>query len=80
MRSLFARVLTFIFIVVGAFAQTNNGTITGTISDPAGAVVPAAAVEVLRQPLTACTPAAMATSLPSAAPGPNRGRDKPCFG
>jgi hypothetical protein len=31
---------------VGAFAQTNLGTITGTISDPAAAVVPAAQLEV----------------------------------
>src|SRR5579862_3641324 len=29
-----------------AFAQSNNGTITGTVSDPAGAVVPAAQIEV----------------------------------
>jgi Carboxypeptidase regulatory-like domain/TonB dependent receptor len=38
--------LAFFLIAVGAFAQANNGTITGTISDPAGAVVPGAAVEV----------------------------------
>jgi hypothetical protein len=31
---------------VGAFAQSNQGTITGTISDPAAAVVPAAQLEV----------------------------------
>jgi hypothetical protein len=31
---------------LGAFAQSNQGTITGTISDPAGAVVPGAAIEV----------------------------------
>ena len=29
---------------VAAFAQTNRGSITGTIMDPAGAVVPAANV------------------------------------
>jgi outer membrane receptor protein involved in Fe transport len=29
-----------------AFAQSNQGTITGTISDPAGAVIPAAAIQV----------------------------------
>jgi hypothetical protein len=45
MRSLSTRLSIFL-IAVGAFAQTNNGRITGTISDPAGAVVPAAAVEV----------------------------------
>ena len=31
---------------VGVFAQSNQGTITGTISDPAAAVVPAAQIEV----------------------------------
>src|SRR5579862_4141280 len=30
----------------GAFAQSNQGTITGTISDPAAAVIPAAQIEV----------------------------------
>src|SRR5579875_317283 len=40
-RSLVVCLLTF-----GAFAQSNQGTITGTISDPAGAVVPGAAIEV----------------------------------
>src|SRR5580700_4551731 len=30
---------------VAAFGQTNNGTITGTVSDPAGAVVPNASIE-----------------------------------
>ena len=34
----------------------------------------------LRRPSTACTPPAMATSIPSAAPGPNRGPDKRSFG
>jgi acetylornithine deacetylase/succinyl-diaminopimelate desuccinylase-like protein len=33
-------------LVVGVFAQSNQGTITGTISDPAGAVVPGAQIEV----------------------------------
>lgn len=31
---------------VGAFAQSNQGTITGTISDPAAAVVPSAQIQV----------------------------------
>src|SRR5277367_6060086 len=31
---------------VSALAQSNQGTITGTISDPAAAVVPAAQIEV----------------------------------
>lgn len=36
-----------VFLATGAlFAQSNQGTITGTISDPAGAVVPAAQIEV----------------------------------
>ena len=34
----------FLFCVV-AFAQSDRGTITGTINDPAGAVVAAAAVD-----------------------------------
>lgn len=46
MRSLLARLTVFFIAVVGAFAQANNGTITGTISDPAGAVVPGAPIEV----------------------------------
>src|SRR5579872_5369532 len=29
-----------------AFAQSNQGTITGTVSDPAGAVVPTAQIEI----------------------------------
>lgn len=31
---------------LGALAQSNNGTITGAISDPAGAVVPSAQIEI----------------------------------
>ena len=31
---------------LGVFAQSNQGTITGTISDPAAAVVPAAQIEI----------------------------------
>jgi len=33
----------------GLFAQSNQGTITGTISDPSGAVVPTAQIEVKNQ-------------------------------
>src|SRR5580658_4294045 len=37
----------FVFVAaVGLFAQSNQGTITGTISDPAGAVIPSAQLEV----------------------------------
>jgi hypothetical protein len=35
-----------IFAVATLFAQSNQGTITGTISDPAGAVVPSALIQV----------------------------------
>jgi Carboxypeptidase regulatory-like domain/TonB dependent receptor len=35
-----------IFAVATLFAQSNQGTITGTISDPAGAVIPAASIQV----------------------------------
>jgi hypothetical protein len=44
MRILKIAALAFI-ISLGAFAQTDRGTITGTVSDPAGAVVANAAVE-----------------------------------
>jgi hypothetical protein len=45
MRSILAIVVVCL-TGVGAFAQSNQGTITGTISDPAAAVVPAAQLEV----------------------------------
>jgi len=44
LRSLL-RVLCVLGVVCAAFGQTDRGTITGTISDPAGAVVANAAVE-----------------------------------
>jgi Carboxypeptidase regulatory-like domain len=39
------------FVLTGyaAFAQTDRGTITGTIKDPAGAVVPGVAIEIRNQ-------------------------------
>jgi Carboxypeptidase regulatory-like domain len=41
------RIATFVILAAAtAFAQSNQGTITGTISDPAGAVVPAAVIQV----------------------------------
>ena len=50
MRSLLTRPVVLLFAVgafaVGAFAQSNHGTITGTVSDPAGAVVPGAQIEI----------------------------------
>jgi hypothetical protein len=45
MKSLAALVCLFAFSLA-VFAQTNSGTITGTILDPAGAVVPSAKIEV----------------------------------
>jgi hypothetical protein len=37
----------FVFLTAATlFAQSNQGTITGTVSDPAGAVVPSAVIEV----------------------------------
>src|SRR5580692_10492283 len=44
MRSLFATLFALAWGVC-AFAQSNQGTITGTISDPAGAVVAGAQIE-----------------------------------
>jgi Carboxypeptidase regulatory-like domain/TonB dependent receptor-like, beta-barrel len=44
MRSLLTAVV-FFFVVLSLFAQTDRGTITGTIIDPAGAVVANGAIE-----------------------------------
>ncbi len=46
------------FCALVAFAQTNLGTITGTITDPAGAVVPNAPVEAKNSATGAVYPAA----------------------
>src|SRR5438477_11287973 len=43
-RSLFVAVCLFAF-ALAAFAQTDRGTITGTVSDATGAVIPGAALE-----------------------------------
>ena len=43
-RSVWAILL--LSVGITAFAQSNNGTITGTVSDPAGAVVPGAVIQV----------------------------------
>jgi len=44
---MFWKYTAFVFLTAAALlAQSNQGTITGTISDPAGAVVPGAAIEV----------------------------------
>lgn len=36
----------FLIVAAAAFGQSDHGTITGTISDPAGAVVQGARIEV----------------------------------
>src|SRR5215472_13788309 len=39
--------ITLVFLTAATlFAQSNQGTITGTVSDPAGAVVPTAVIEI----------------------------------
>src|SRR5579863_7401900 len=44
--SVFGKLTTLVFLTAAALlAQSNQGTITGTISDPAGAVVPTAQIE-----------------------------------
>jgi len=41
---------TFVFLTgISLFAQSNNGTITGAISDPAGAVIPGAVIQIKNQ-------------------------------
>jgi hypothetical protein len=45
MTKLIITVSAFLLLCAAAFSQTDRGTITGTILDPAGAVVPNAAVE-----------------------------------
>ncbi len=44
MKTLFSTVCLFV-LASAAFAQTDRGTITGTVLDPAGAVVPSASIE-----------------------------------
>jgi hypothetical protein len=46
-----ARIGTLFLSALALFAQTDRSTITGTVSDPAGAVVPSAGIEV-RNPAT----------------------------
>ncbi len=45
MRSLLIAFCFLVLIASAAFAQSDRGTITGTITDPAGAMVPSASVE-----------------------------------
>ena len=44
----------FIFVAIAAFGQAGRGSISGTVTDPKGALVPAAQV-VLRNPATGAT-------------------------
>jgi len=46
MKSIWIRLCVLIAFSLAAFAQSDRGTITGTITDPAGAVVPAAPIEL----------------------------------
>ncbi len=46
MKTLISTVGVLLLVVSAALAQTDRGTITGTVLDPAGAVVPSAKVEV----------------------------------
>jgi hypothetical protein len=57
MRSLTVAVGLFVLALI-AFAQSDRGTITGTISDPAGAVVANAAIEARNQATGVVYPAA----------------------
>ena len=46
MRNVLAVAIVAILMVSAAYAQTDRGTITGTVADPTGAVVPEANVQV----------------------------------
>jgi hypothetical protein len=46
MRSIMSTVCYMLLVVGAVFAQSDRGTITGTIADPAGAVIPGATIEV----------------------------------
>jgi hypothetical protein len=61
MRSVISVVLALLFAFT-AFAQSDRGTITGTISDPAGAVVAGAAVEAKNIATGAVYPGASSTT------------------
>src|SRR5579862_9260226 len=61
MRSLLIAVC-FVAVGFAAFAQSDRGTITGTISDPAGAVVAGATIEARNVATGAVYPAASSTT------------------
>ena len=47
MKSCFVKYIAVLAVVAaGLFAQSDRGTVTGTVADPAGAIVPNAAVEL----------------------------------
>jgi hypothetical protein len=46
MRSKIIAICCLLVLAGAAFAQSDRGTITGSVSDPAGAVIPAAAIEL----------------------------------
>jgi hypothetical protein len=47
---MFRKFTTVVFVTAATLlAQSNQGTITGTISDPAGAVIPGAVIQVKNQ-------------------------------
>ena len=48
-RTVLLLLLTWLAFVVPAAAQSTYGTITGTITDPSGAVIPGAKIETLNQ-------------------------------
>ena len=71
MRSL-TLVVCSLAIAFTAFAQSDRGTITGTIADPAGAVVAGASIEVRNWKTDRCTSRAappLATTLSRCRPG-----------
>src|SRR5262245_25323893 len=43
---MFRSALAFVFLLGPAFAQTDRATLTGTITDPSGGVVPGAVVSI----------------------------------
>src|SRR5512136_237640 len=71
MRSLLITLICLLLIAGAAFGQSGQGTITGTVADPAGAVIPGAKIEAknnetgaLYQAATTSTGNYTITSLP----------------
>jgi multidrug efflux pump subunit AcrB len=76
MRKIFAAICCLFLIASAAFTQSDRGTITGTISDPAGAMIPNASIEVQKMETInlAKTPNIMSHYLLSGLPKPNGAR------